>query len=99
MVKEKNNSKMTKEELSDLKAKFERYEKAKKEFAETHNSLSCFYCNAEIKPGDDFIYDGSFSEEVYCSWECFGMSKQACAYTFNEGDEDYESMFPEKLED
>ena len=63
------------------------------------HSLSCFYCDAEIKPGDDFIYDGSFSEEVYCSWECLGMSKQACAYTFNEGDEDYESMFPEKLED
>ena len=30
MAKEKNNSKMTKEELNDLKAKFERYDKAKK---------------------------------------------------------------------
>ena len=63
MAKETKNSKMTKEELSDLKSKFERYEKAKKEFAETHDSLSCFYCDSEIKPCDDFICDGSFSEE------------------------------------
>lgn len=39
MAKEKNNSKMTKEELSDLKAKFERYEKAKKNLPKRMTAL------------------------------------------------------------
>ena len=89
---------MTKDELNELKANIARYEKAKKEFAETHDSLDCFYCDAEIKPGDDFIFDGAFTEEVYCSWECFGLSKHAGEFTFDMDDEEYKSMFPDKLQ-
>lgn len=85
--------------IKEMKKRFEAYDRAKKHFSETHDCLSCFYCDSEIKPGEDFVYDGGFSEEVFCSWECFGLSKQASMWTFNEDDEEYMSMFPEKLED
>lgn len=80
---------------AELKKKFEEYDKAKDEFAKTHESIKCRKCGREIKPGDD-IYVNPFDGFAFCcdthALEYYDISE----VIYNKGDSNYESWFPEK---
>lgn len=80
-------------DFKQTKEKWQKYEEAKQQFAESHNPIVCAHCERDIKPGDDIVVCDGYA---YCDWECFGLSQDACSLIFNENDEDYYSWFPEK---
>lgn len=90
---------MTNEELfEELNRRHAEYEKAKKEFAETHKPAVCMCqsCQREIQPGDT-INVVPFRDEIFCSAECLAEHYGGYVLEFDADDDDYKSWF-EKME-
>lgn len=83
---------MTKEEFDRRLAE---YEKAKKEFAETHQPSVCMNCKQEIQPGDT-INVVPFRDEIFCSVECLAEHYGGHELEFDADGDDYESWFEKK---
>lgn len=75
--------------------KLDEYNKAKSEFAKTHDSVLCDNCSCRIEPGEDIVIEPS-GDYVFCSNECAFEYYGFRTKIFNVGDYDYESCFPEK---
>ena len=89
---------MTNEELfAELSRRHAEYEKAKKEFAETHKPVVCMNstCQREIQPGDT-INVVPFRDEVFCSAECLAEYYGGYVLEFDADDDDYKSWFEKK---
>lgn len=88
---------MTKEELAELDRRLVAYEKAKKEFAETHKPSVCTNpnCQREIKPGET-INVVPFRDEIFCSAECLADYYGGYELEFDVDDDDYTSWFENK---
>lgn len=82
--------------ITNLKAKFEKYDKLKNEFANTHKPQVCKCCGCRIEPGDDIIIEPLTSDGIYCSSKCFIDSKGGVEVIYNHGDDAYESWFDRK---
>lgn len=84
---------MSNDDFKALKARFDRYDESRKDFAESHDGIECAYCHTKINPGDDIVVGDCC---VYCDYECFSLSQLAYKIEFNENDDSYYSWFPEK---
>lgn len=81
--------------LDKLKRKFDEYEKARAEFAKTHDSIFCDNCACKIEPGEDIVITPD-DDHFFCSEECASEYYGFRSIIFNVGDYDYESCFPKK---
>jgi hypothetical protein len=94
MTNEEFAAKAKKEEFDRCYAA---YEKAKKEFAETHKPAVCMNgaCKREIQPGDTVIVV-PIRDEIFCSAECLADYYGGYELEFDADDDDYESWFEKK---
>lgn len=88
---------MTKDEIREMNARLAEFERAKKEFSETHKPAVCMNpnCQREIQPGAT-INVVPFRDEIFCSAECLADYHGGYELDFGADDEDYASWFEKR---